>query len=889
MALPRVLAGPIVRRVDTAACSFWVALSEQATVTARVWHGEKSAPVPDSDPPLAEGQLATRAIGTGLHIVVVTVDTSGTPLRAGERYSYDLKFALAGGTTSDLRGEKLLEDEDPAARITNVAAEAPLHRALGFEKDKLPSFLAPPSTFAPTEPPTPAAGLRLAHASCRRPGSGVVDVLPGVVELVKNDATRPHQLHLTGDQIYADDIATPFLPLVAAVGAELSGAQSLPGFPPDPRTGGTGSTPVTGAGLPGTVANLPAMRRKWLLWQLAGFTGSDTQNHLITFPEFVAHYLLAWSPRVWRAVPTFAEAFATAPEPDEAIKPWLNRPWFCKPGDIEPTPANEPALKAQWSSSADNDDGKTAKGFNRSAHQIARYAASSPAVAQVLANTPTYMIFDDHEVADDWNLNGRWATRVYGREWGRFIVRNGLAAFTLMQAWGNDPAHFATDEPGRKVLDVIPAAVAPGTAPTPATTADLDVLLGFDAPTTAQPKRVRFNFTVKAQDHSVVVLDTRTHRDVSNVTLEAPNLVINLDEQLPERPSTDTNEVLIVVSPVPVFGPAVIEQLGQPLAQLVIDFKHGRHVGEIPGFVPGDLDDPQKAAGCDNRVERGAEKYDREGWSANEPGFEALLARLAMYPAVVILSGDVHYGCTISLDRWARNADPKRLVQCTSSASKNVFKAQVEEIARHGGNLQRAEEVPVERLAWNEIDVTDLVADRSALPLARRARLRKRPALVPSAVWPREARIPPTKLPDWSWRLLAVVDTTTKRIDLPDAIRPPVVPADAPATTIPQHLTAVATVHQERVKKGAPMLRRIVFEPNFGTVQFAGTGDSRRVEHRIHTATSIVKFNAVEEDQPLPPGRPPEPTVTFGPHTVHRVVLRTPAEATPPDLFKIDG
>ena len=123
------------------------------------------------------------------------------------------------------------------------------------------------------------------------------------------------------------------------------------------------------------------------------------------------------------------------------------------------------------------------EGFNRSAHQVARYAASSPAVAQVLANTPTYMIFDDHEVADDWNLNGRWVTRVYGREWGRFIVRNGLLAFTLMQAWGNDPAHFAKDEPGRKLLDAIPAAVAPGTPPTPATTADLDVLLGFDAPT----------------------------------------------------------------------------------------------------------------------------------------------------------------------------------------------------------------------------------------------------------------------------------------------------------------------------------------------------------------------------------------------------------------------
>jgi hypothetical protein len=882
MAVPRVLAGPIVRRVEPASCSFWVALSEQATITARVWHGEKSAPVPDSDPPLAEGQLATRRLGARLHVAVVTIDTSGTPLRAGERYSYDLRFALAAGVTSDLRGEKLLEDEDPAARITNVATEAPLHRALGFEKDKLPSFLAPPSTFAPTDPPTPAAGLRIAHASCRRPGSGAVDTLPGLAKLVKDEATRPHQLYLTGDQIYADDIATPLLPLVAAIGAEVAGAQSLPGFPPDPRTGGTGSTPVTGAGLAGTIANLPAMRRKWLIWQLAGFTGSDTQNHLITFPEFVAHYLLAWSPRVWRAVPAFADAFTTTPVPDAAIAPWLNRPWFC--GDGVDAAQPEATLQQRWSDPTVNTE--MFAGFNRSAHQVARYAASSPAVAQVLANTPTYLIFDDHEVADDWNLNGRWVARVYGREWGRFIVRNGLMAYTLMQAWGNDPAHFAKDQPGRKLLDGIPAAVAPGTPPTPATTADVDVLLGFDPPTTAQPKRVRFNFDVKAQDHKVVVLDTRTHRDVSNLSLEAPNLITSLDQQLPERSAADANQLLIVVSPVPVVGPAVIEQLGQPLAQLIIDFKHDRHVGEIPGFGPGDVDDPKKAAGCEDRVERGAEKYDREAWSANEPGFEALLARLASYPAVVLLSGDVHYACTVSIDRWVRNGDPRRIVQCTSSASKNVFKRQVEEIARHGGNLQRAEEIPVERLAWNEIDVTDLVPDRELLPLARRARLRKRPALVPSGVWPKEAAIPATKPPDWSWRLLAVVDTITKRTDLPTALRPAVVPADDPAMTIPQHLRAVATVHQTRVKGGTPMLRRIVFEPNFCTVQFAGAGDARRVEHRIHSATSIVTFNAVEEDQPLPPGRPPEPTVTFGPHTVHRVPLRTPADATPPTLVK---
>jgi phosphodiesterase/alkaline phosphatase D-like protein len=32
----------------------------------------------------------------------------------------------------------------------------------------------------------------------------------------------------------------------------------------------------------------------------------------------------------------------------------------------------------------------------------------------VLANVPTLMIFDDHEITDAWNLDHPWAAAVYG-------------------------------------------------------------------------------------------------------------------------------------------------------------------------------------------------------------------------------------------------------------------------------------------------------------------------------------------------------------------------------------------------------------------------------------------------------------------------------------------
>lgn len=895
-----MLAGPVVRRVEARSCSFWVALSQQATVTALIWKGTHNAK-PD-DAALAQAQLATRRICARLHVAVVTIDlSSGTgSLDPGERYSYDLRFDFGGGTTSDLVGERLLADETADNRLPGVDASAPLHRALGFEENRLPSFLAPPTAYLPTQPATTSAGLRIAHSSCRRPDAAAFDAFAGLAPLVNDDAERPHLLVLTGDQIYADAVAGSFLRLVIDLGADLleGGAQKLPGFPPDPRAGGSGSPSTsTGAGLPGNLANLPPLRRRWLLWVLSEFTGGDTENHLVTFPEFVAHHLLAWSSRVWRAVPGFDSVFRAPPptngppaseavKPDAAIDPWLNRPWYCldDAGDEE----DEAVLKGRWADPATNaaEFGQ----FNQAAHHVARYAAAAPRVAQVLANTPTYMIFDDHEVADDWNLNGRWVAKVYNSEWGRFVIRNGLMAYALMQGWGNDPSRFTSPNPGGKLLDQMPTVADPTSTPTRSSTAAIDVLLGFDPPA-ADAKRVEWSYSLDATGYRLIVLDTRTHRDVNDLSLQTPNLLVNLDEQLPARTTQSDDQLLLVVSAVPVVGPAVIEQFGQPVAQLLIDGINAWRIGDVPGFGPGDADDPNAKAGCGNRAPRGAEKFDKEGWSANDQGFEALLARLATYPSVVLLSGDVHYACTLTLDYWAETDSPdsirsSRIVQCTSSPAKNIFKRAVEEIIRHVGNLQRAEEVPVERLAWKEIDADDLLPDGVRLSLARRSRLRRKPALVPTSGWPKGVAIPEGKEPDWRWRIEPMVDTATKAADLPEEIRPVGIPPGTDGRPVDERLIVVSGVHQRRLREGKPHLRRMVFEPNFGIVRFRQEGEVAQLVHRLYSPTSVMRFDAAKESKPPAAGPPAPPAgIGFGPHTEHRAGLRTPTDAKLPDIL----
>ena len=229
--------------------------------------------------------------------------------------------------------------------------------------------------------------------------------------------------------------------------------------------------------------------------------------------------------------------------------------------------------------------------------------------------------------------------------------------------------------------------------------------------------------------------------------------------------------------------------------------------------------------------------------------------------------------------RSASTTGPQRATRRASCSARRArrrtsFKAQVEEIARQDGNLQRAEEVPVERLAWNEIDV-DRPRRRPvpALPLARRARLRSAAgARAERGRGRRAPRSPPTKPPDWRWRLLAVVDTTTDARRPagrdPPGRRPARRPTDdEPAATGPRR----GHLHQTRVTEGKPMLRRIVFDPNFGTVQFARNRrrPPRRAPHP-HDRRRSSRSTLSRRTSRCRPAAHPSRTVTFGPHTVHR-------------------
>src|SRR6185436_17012442 len=51
------------------------------------------------------------------------------------------------------------------------------------------------------------------------------------------------------------------------------------------------------------------------------------------------------------------------------------------------------------------------------------------ATRRIFANVATYMIFDDHEVSNSWNLTHDWCTSVLSRPMGRRVLQNALSAY----------------------------------------------------------------------------------------------------------------------------------------------------------------------------------------------------------------------------------------------------------------------------------------------------------------------------------------------------------------------------------------------------------------------------------------------------------------------------
>jgi hypothetical protein len=788
MPLPQVLAGPILRRVVGTEVAVWLALREPATVELVVWAGPQRSTGPGSvdstTPPVARGTAQTRRFGAQLHVAVVVAQASAI-IAPGAVHSYDV---LVGG--KGLLELGLLRDEAPSQEAT--ADARPLRLALGYELERLPSFVTPAPVID---------DLVLAQGSCRRTNAAGPDAMAYLDDLIAEhrlDLTRrPQQLFLTGDQIYADDLSGCLLPQINAIGRELLGF--------------TEELFIGDRAVPVTIEEFPVQRRRKVVREIGRFSTNDGLHHLLSYGELLAMHLLVWSPSVWRPLATADEVFVASTKVEaNHLSDWETF-YAPKPGDPDPDGLTK------WR----REDGPT---FTDEVKHAEVFRAAVPRVARALANTATYMIFDDHEVTDDWYLSQSWRSRVLTASFGRTIVRNGYSAYAVCQAWGNDPAAFTHtgQNPAPKneqLLDTL-VQVATDGAFGVVTIEKLEQLLGLTKPV-IDPE-VRFDYTVPGPRHLVRVLDTRSRR-THRGRLGPPKLLGNsLDTQLPPGPLTDGRELLVVIAPVPILMPHAIEALVQPLAAGIIDFK-----SNAKRKAEADHNGPPVS---------GPERFDVEGWGGDEESFHAIVRRLATYPRCVILSGDVHFSSGIALDFWSGQEATvdSRIVQLTSSPTRNSAAEAIRSAifaARFSQQLLRG--VPLERLGWSGPS-SIIVPQGTSISPARRSRMKASPAVVPAGGWPSGTTIPADKPPDFRLRMTPVRDDRLRsELEHPEHLQPPLPSFDAADPLLTYH--EVAGRHAELALGPTELLRLLVFRSNLGVVHFEADGPSHAVVHELYS------------------------------------------------------
>ncbi len=398
--LPLVLAGPILRQVTTNAVTVWFALLKPANVSLRVFEsGSPGNPLMATGTAPNTNPAATTAIGKNLHIVAATV-RSDTPLVPDKTYCYDATFVTNDPSASTYT----------LAQATTAPGATPHAKPFAYDPFDFPSFALPPQDLN---------SLRIMHGSCRKPHGGTLKAtgkaatnptpdqlaaLDGLIAADAGDPTkRPHQLLLTGDQIYADDVDDELLvSLTDASGALLGWSgkgEILPSADP--------TTHDAAALAPGSRVEVITS---------AGFTGDDRRSHLLSLGEFFAIYLFVWSDVLWSDTMTYDQF--------ELI---LNVTLSAHPDWKVPD-----TLKSEYA------DRQAA---------VQTFRKTLPAVRRALANIPTYMILDDHEVTDDFNMTRHFCNQVYGDDLGVRVVQNGLTAFAVCQAWGNVPEQFDPNTP----------------------------------------------------------------------------------------------------------------------------------------------------------------------------------------------------------------------------------------------------------------------------------------------------------------------------------------------------------------------------------------------------------------------------------------------------------
>jgi hypothetical protein len=413
------------------------------------------------------------------------------------------------------------------------------------------------------------------YGSCRKPHGEGEDAFVSGNQLMQDYHDqldeRPSALFLLGDQIYADDVADSMAPFLYSLGKELMGKEQ--------------EELVKHYGKDAYNED----DRQSIMENKCKFTSRKAKNHLMTVGEYAAMYLLVWNPDIW-------DLFKKSVQ-----------------GDL-----------SELSS------------YNHSQFEaIKQFEESLPHTRRLMANIPTYMIFDDHDVTDDWNISAEWHEQVAKAPLGKHVIANALCAYWAFQGWGNNPNEFSDE-----FLTLMKNYFQDPEPNSQSYKEWLKVLTNFPL----------WSFTAPTNP-TTLFLDTRTKRAFPNQSIEkfkGPELISkkawnSLSQQLAQC-GWKQRTPLLIVSPVPFYGIEIIEHVllryMSPLRSL-----------NIP-------------------VET---LFDMEAWQYNGKGVTEFISRLLDWnpSQCFILSGDTHIASSAVSEISTSNGRKLIIQQLTSSPIKN--------------------------------------------------------------------------------------------------------------------------------------------------------------------------------------------------------------------------
>jgi PhoD-like phosphatase len=265
--------------------------------------------------------------------------------------------------------------------------------------------------------------------------------------------------------------------------------------------------------------------------------------------------------------------------------------------------------------------------------RLYRESWTPPEVRWLLSTIPSSMIFDDHEMIDDWNTSAAWRREVTGQPWWRSRISGGLSSYWVYQHLGNlSPQELDGNTTWQAVLAL---------PDEPGATRDAEPILREMAERAdVEPAGIRWSYVRHWGSARMIMIDSRAGRVLDESRRRMlDDGEFDWVEAAMQRAAEEGVEHLIVGTSLPWLLPPAIHELERWNESLNV-----RHEGRWRGRL----------------AEQVRQAADLEHWAAFGDSFERLgralvgVARGEHGPApstALVLSGDVHHAYAAELVR----------------------------------------------------------------------------------------------------------------------------------------------------------------------------------------------------------------------------------------------